>query len=227
MYNPPAFREDRPEVLHALIAAARLCLLVSNDAEAGVPQVSHLPLFLVPEEGERWGTLYGHLARANPHWRALGAPGARALAVLPGPEAYVSPDLYPSKREHGRVVPTWNYVAVHAAGPVEAFDDPARLRWVVERLTGRQEAGRAVPWAVSDAPEEYVRAQLRAIVGVALRIETLEGKRKLSQNRPEADRAGVLTGLAASPDPRDRELAAAMRESDLPDAAKPGAARGS
>ena len=210
MYNPPAFREDRPEALRALIEAARLCLLVSNGPD-GVPQASHLPLFLVAEEGER-GTLYGHLARANPHWRALSAPGARALAVLPGPEAYVSPALYPSKMEHGRVVPTWNYVAVHAAGPVEAFDDPARLRWVVERLTARQEAGRADPWAVSDAPEEYVRAQLRAIVGVALRIETLEGKRKLSQNRAEADRKGVVAGLGASADPRDREVAAAMRE---------------
>ncbi len=212
MYNPPAFREDRPEALRALVESARLALLVSNGPGdgGGVPEASHLPLFLAPEEGPN-GTLYGHLARANPHWRGLAAAG-RALAVLMGPEAYVSPSLYPSKAEHGKVVPTWNYVAVHASGPVEVFDDPARLLRVVETLTRRHEAGRAEPWAVSDAPEEYVRAQLRGIVGVALRIETLEGKRKLSQNRSEADRAGVIAGLSASADPRDREVAAAMRE---------------
>lgn len=209
MYNPPAFREDRPEVLRAMVESARLALLVSNGAE-GVPEASHLPLVLVPEEGPQ-GTLYGHLARANPHWRGLAAAG-RALAVLTGPEAYVSPSLYASKAEHGKVVPTWNYVVVHASGPVEVFDDPARLRQVVERLTQRNEAGRAEPWAVSDAPEEFVRAQLRGIVGIALRIETLAGKRKLSQNRSEADRAGVVAGLSASADPRDREVAAAMRE---------------
>ncbi|MBW8271031.1 FMN-binding negative transcriptional regulator [Caldovatus aquaticus] len=208
MYNPPAFREERPEALRAMLESARLALLVSNGAE-GVPEASHLPLVLAPEEGPH-GTLYGHLARANPHWRGLAAAG-RALAVFAGPEAYVSPSFYPSKAEHGRVVPTWNYVAVHARGPVEVFDDPARLRRVVERLTERHEAGRAAPWAVSDAPEEFVRAQLRGIVGVALRIESLAGKRKLSQNRSEADRAGVVAGLAASADPRDRALAEAMR----------------
>jgi transcriptional regulator len=210
MYNPPAFREDRPEALRAMIEAARLALLVSNGREGGVPEASHLPLVLAPEEGPN-GTLYGHLARANPHWRGLAAAG-RALAVLAGPETYVSPSLYPAKADHGKVVPTWNYVVVHASGPVEVFDAPERLRRVVEMLTRRHEAGRAEPWAVSDAPEEFVRAQLRGIVGVALRIETLEGKRKLSQNRSGPDRAGVLAGLSASADPRDRAVAEAMRE---------------
>lgn len=209
MYNPPAFREDRPEALRPLIEAARLVLLVSNGS-AGVPEASHLPMVFEPGEGPL-GTLYGHLARANPHCAALAAAG-RALAVLPGPEAYVSPGLYPSKARNPRVVPTWNYVAVHAAGPVEVFDDPARLRWVVERLTARHEAGRAVPWAVSDAPEAFVQGMLKGITGVALRIETLEGKRKLSQNRGAEDQEGVRAGLAASADARDRAVAAAMGE---------------
>ena len=209
MYNPPAFREDRPEALRALIDAARLVLLVSN-GPGGVPEASHLPMFLEPEEGPH-GTLYGHLARPNPHCAALAAAG-RALAVLPGPEAYVSPSLYPTKARNPRVVPTWNYVAVHATGPVEVFDDPARLRRVIERLTERHEAGRANPWSVSDAPEQFVQSMLKGITGIALRIETLEGKRKLSQNRGAEDQQGVRVGLAASADARDRAVAEAMGE---------------
>jgi transcriptional regulator len=208
MYNPPAFREDDPERLAEIIRAARLALLVSAAVDGGVPEATHLPMTLV-EEGPH-GTLVGHVAKANPHWRALAAAGA-ARAIFAGPEAYVSPSLYASKREHGRVVPTWNYVAVHAIGPVEIIEDATRLHAIVSSLTDRHEASRAEPWAVSDAPEAFVAGQLKGIVGVVLRIETLIGKRKLSQNRAEPDRAGVLAGLSASDDPADRAVAEAMR----------------
>lgn len=205
LYNPPAFREDRPEILYGIIRGARLAMLVSN-GEGGVPDVTHLPLLLL--EGE--GVLLGHVARANPHAAALRRAG-RAIAVFQGAEGYVSPNWYPSKAEHHRVVPTWNYEAVHAEGPVEVFDDPARLQAVVSLLTDRHEAAQARPWSVQDAPAEFVAAQLKGILGFSLRIERLTGKRKLSQNRAEPDRAGAEQALAASADARDRAVAAAMR----------------
>ncbi len=208
MYNPPLFREDNTETLHRIIRESRLALLVSADPDGGVPDATHLPLLLDAGAGPN-GTLLGHVARANPHWRGLRKAG-RARAIFQGPEAYVSPSLYPGKREHGRVVPTWNYVAIHAIGTVEVHEDAEWLRAFVTRLTEAHEAARAEPWAVSDAPEEFVRAQMKGIVGLSLRIETLIGKRKLSQNRTAEDRAGVLAGLAQSDDPRDRAVAAAM-----------------
>ncbi len=205
MYNPAAFREERPEILHALIREARLALLVSNGA-SGVPDITHLPLTLDAEAG----ILIGHVARANPHWQALRTAG-RAIAVFRGAEAYVSPNWYPAKAEHHRVVPTWNYEAVHAEGPVELIEDSARLHAIVSRLTAEKEAAQPRPWAVTDAPEAFVAGQLKGIVGLVLRIETLTGKRKMSQNRAPADRDGAAAGLAASPDPRDRAAAEAIR----------------
>jgi transcriptional regulator len=205
MYNPAAFREERPEILHALIREARLALLVSNGA-GGVPDITHLPLTLDAEAG----ILIGHVARANPHWQALRTAG-RAIAVFRGAEAYVSPNWYPAKAEHHRVVPTWNYEAVHAEGPVELIEDSARLHAIVSRLTAEKEAAQPRPWAVTDAPEAFVAGQLKGIVGLVLRIETLTGKRKMSQNRAPADRDGAAAGLAASPDPRDRAAAEAIR----------------
>jgi len=196
MYNPPAFREARPDILLALMRAPRLATLVSNGA-AGVPEVSHLPLLT---DGTR---VLGHLARANGHWQALREAG-RALAIFHGAEGYVSPSSYPSKAEHHRVVPTWNYEAVHAEGPVELVEDASVLRRLVEELTQHHEAGRAEPWRVADAPPEFLAGQLRGIVGVVLTVERLEGKRKLSQNRAEADRLGAESDAAAA-------LAAAMR----------------
>lgn len=207
MYNPPAFRDDDRNSLFATIRAARLALLVSAGEE--VPDATHLPMVLDAQEGPN-GTLYAHLARANPHWKGLQRAG-RARAVFTGPEAYVSPAFYPAKQEHGRVVPTWNYVAVHAIGRVEVIEDAAALRAIVARLTDQQEAARPTPWAVDDAPEEFVQAQLKGIVGVVLRIEQLIGKRKLSQNRAAPDRDGVIAGLSASADPRDVAVADAMR----------------
>ena len=210
MYTPPAFREDDPAVLHAVMRAARLAVLVSAAPDGGAPEATHLPLLVDPAEGPH-GTIYGHLAKANPQWRSLAA-GAAARAIFPGPEAYVSPSNYASKAEHGRVVPTWNYVAVHAIGPVEVIEDAERLHALVSRLTDHHEGPRAQPWAVTDAPETFIAGQLKGIVGIVLRIETLIGKRKLSQNRPEADRDGVVQGLSGSAEPADRAVAAAMRE---------------
>jgi transcriptional regulator len=208
MYNPPAFRETDTPSLHGLIRAARLAILVSPGADGALPEATHLPLMLDAAEGSL-GTLHGHLARANPHAAALRRSG-RALVIFSGPEAYVSPSLYVSKREHGKVVPTWNYVAVHAACEVEVYDDAARLHAVVSRLTDHHEAPRAERWAVTDAPETFVAGQLKGIFGLVLRITALEGKRKLSQNRSEADRGGVRAGLAASEVAEDRAVAAAM-----------------
>ena len=206
MYLPSAFRQDDLAELHAQLQASPFALLTSAGA-TGV-QASHLPLLLAPDEGE-FGTLYGHFARANPHWRDLQG-GAEALAVFSGPDAYISPGWYPAKAEHGKVVPTWNYIAVHARGPVELIEEPERLLQIVSRLSDQHESGRERPWAVSDAPREYIDSMLRAIVGFALPIRRLEGKWKLGQNRSAADQAGVRDGLAASTSPGDRELAARM-----------------
>lgn len=206
MYVPPAFRQTDLPALHREIGNCRLATLVSH-GQNGL-QASHLPLLLRPDEG-RYGTLYGHLARANPHWQVL-AEGTEALVMFNGPDAYVSPSWYPAKAEHGKVVPTWNYIAVHAYGRAEVFDDAERLRSLLAGLTERHEGPRPQPWAVDDAPQDYIAGMLRAVVGFALPIERLEGKWKLGQNRSEADRRGVHDGLANSTDPRDRDLAQRM-----------------
>ncbi|UTW05840.1 FMN-binding negative transcriptional regulator [Pseudomonas benzenivorans] len=206
MYRPAAFRQDDLAALHQEIAACGLATVVSQGS-AGL-QASHLPLLLAPEEGE-FGTLYGHFARANPHWQALTGEN-QTLVICNGPDAYVTPAWYAGKAEHGKVVPTWNYIAVHAHGRAEVFDEPERLLQLVSRLSERHEAGRARPWSVSDAPREYIDSMLRAIVGFALPIQRLEGQWKLSQNRSAADRASVHEGLQASAADRDRALAARM-----------------
>jgi transcriptional regulator len=193
VYLPSHFAEPRVEVLHEALRGAGLATLVTT-GEGGL-DATHLPLLLEPEPGPL-GRLVGHVARANPQWRATPAGGA-ALAILLGPDAYVTPSWYPSKREAGMVVPTWNYLAVHAHGVVRFFEDRARLLDVVTRLTERHEAGRAHPWAVADAPPDYVEAMLGGIVGVELTVTRLEGKWKASQNRSEADRRGVEEGLRA------------------------------
>jgi transcriptional regulator len=199
MYTPPAFRVDDPEALLPLMRAPRLAMLACNGAE-GVPLVTLLPLLT---DGR---VILGHLARANPHWQALRSAG-RAIAVFQGAEGYISPSSYPSKAEHHRVVPTWNYEAVHAEGPVEIVEDAARLHGLVSQLTDHHEARRAAPWRVADAPEPFIAGQLKGIVGVVLTVEALTGKRKLSQNRNSADHAGALAGLG----PEAQDLAAAMR----------------
>jgi transcriptional regulator len=191
MYVPPYFAETSIPALHEAIGKSGLATLVTSGA--GGIEASHVPMLLDPEPAPL-GTLLGHIARDNPHWRAK---SAAALAIFLGPDAYVSPSWYETKKNTGKVVPTWNYVAIHAHGPIEWFDDAQRLRAIVTRLTEKFEAGRAAPWAVTDAPEDYVRSMLTAIVGFALPIARLEGKWKMSQNRPPADRAGVASALRA------------------------------
>jgi transcriptional regulator len=203
MYTPAAFRDANLASLHAAMREAGLCSLVTATSEGLV--ATPVPMVLDASESEN-GVLYGHVARANPQWSL--PPVGDAMAIFMGPDAYISPSWYETKRETGKVVPTWNYVAVHAYGQVEFFDDPDRLREVVTRLTDLHEGSRTSPWAVADAPDDFIRAQLRAIVGVRLPITRLEGKRKMSQNRSAADRAAVAEGLAASDDASDRAVAA-------------------
>jgi transcriptional regulator len=206
MYTPPAFRDDDRERLRATIRAARLANFITATTDG--PLATPLPLFLDESEGEH-GVIYGHLAKANSQCRI--SPLGDGLAIFMGPDAYVTPSWYVTKQETGKVVPTWNYVAVHAYGPVEFFDDPDRLLGAVRRLTELHEEERASPWAVSDAPPDFIQAQLRGIVGIRMPITRLEGKRKMSQNRNEADRAGVASGLAMSGRASDREVASLIR----------------
>jgi transcriptional regulator len=209
VYLPPHFREDDPARIRAFVASARLGTLVS--AGRGGLRASHVPMLLDPEPAPR-GTLLCHLARANEQWRDLEA-GAEAVAIFTGPEAYVSPSAYETKRETGKVVPTWNYVAVHAYGTVVLTHDPVELHDLVRRLTDAHEAKRDRPWDVSDAPESYIAGQLRGIVGVALAVTRFDAKWKMSQNRSEADVRGVIATLEASDLPVERAAANVVAES--------------
>jgi len=191
VYVPPLFKEDRIDILHDAIRRTGLATLVTL-MEAGLI-ASHVPMLLDPAP-EPYGTLIGHLAKPNP--QAKGSVG-EALAIFQGPDAYITPSWYATKRATGKVVPTWNYVAIHAYGAIEFFSDRERLREVVTRLTERHETSRPDPWAVSDAPADFVEGMLNGIVGFALPISRLEGKWKMSQNRPAEDRAGVISGLEA------------------------------
>jgi len=186
VYLPGHFEETRDEVMHALLRAHPFGLLVTPHGDE--PRADAIPFLLDAARGAH-GTLVAHVARANPLWRR--ANGRRVLAVFQGPQAYVSPSAYAAKAEHGKVVPTWNYVMVQARGTLRAIEDAAALRAIVTRLTDTHEAGRDTPWAVGDAPADYVEKMLGAIVGIEIPIETLAGKWKVSQNRPAADREGV------------------------------------
>jgi transcriptional regulator len=191
MYIPPLHKEDRIDVLHEAIRRSGLATLVTLTGDGLI--ASHVPMLLDAEPAP-YGTLIGHLARPNPQARGA-VPGVQALAIFQGPDAYITPSWYETKRQTGKVVPTWNYVTIHAYGEVEFFDDRERLRDVVTRLTERQEATRAEPWAVTDAPADFIDSMLRGIVGFALPIVRLEGKWKMSQNRPMEDRIRVVAGL--------------------------------
>jgi transcriptional regulator len=210
LYIPPAFRESELAELHAHMAASGLVTLVTIGADG--PLLSHIPMHFDPARGPH-GVVEGHLSRGNPQWREsdLARP---AVAQFMGPDAYVSPSWYPSKHEHGKAVPTWNYSVVCARGRLEIFDDPEQLRGQVTRLTDRFEGRFQAPWMVADAPADYLERQLRGIVGVRLHIKTIEGKRKLSQNRSEADRASVAAALGQSARELDRSVAAQMTARD-------------
>jgi transcriptional regulator len=194
MYQPPHFREDRLEIQHQLIRSHPLGLLIT--AGAGGLQANPIPFLIDPAASER-GTLRAHLARANPQLGELAAV-TECLIVFQGPQHYISPSLYATKRETGKVVPTWNYITVHAWGVPRVIDDAAWLRRQVDDLTRHNEAARETPWQVADAPEPFIAAQLKAIVGLEIPIARIEGKWKASQNRPAIDRDGVVAGLRAA-----------------------------
>jgi transcriptional regulator len=201
MYNPASFSETRPETLEAAMAGHPLATLVTIGS--GRLEASHIPLLYYRTE-TGLGVLRGHLARANQQWRNL-VPASEALAIFSGPQHYVSPAWYPSKQEHGKVVPTWNYVVVHAHGALSLRNEPEWLLENVRALSDAHESSSEMPWQVADAPPEFIQNLLKAIVGVELTINRLEGKWKVSQNRPIPDREGVVRGLEAldSPDARD------------------------
>ena len=210
MYTPHSFAEDDLSTLFSFIEEHPLAAVVTGSMAEGL-LATHLPLVLDRASGAR-GTLIGHFARANPHSRALTGGPLEALVIFTGPNAYITPEWYRTKEETGRVVPTWNYVAVHAYGVLRLNDDPRSLRDHLEMLTHRHEADRARPWHVTDAPEDYIAQQMKAIVRVDLQIDRLEGKWKMSQNRSDADIAGVIRGLGASHSANDQAVAAIVSE---------------
>ncbi|MBB3965206.1 FMN-binding negative transcriptional regulator [Rhizobium metallidurans] len=191
MYQPPHFREDDLGVQHALIRAHPLGLLITTGASGLM--ANSVPFHLDAAASEK-GTLRLHLARANPQWRDL-ADGAELLVVFQGAASYVTPSWYETKRETGKVVPTWNYAVVQVRGAARVIEDADWLLAQITALTTQHETPREKPWAVSDAPEAYVKAQMKGIVGVEIEITAIEGKWKVSQNRPIADRASVAAGL--------------------------------
>jgi transcriptional regulator len=203
MYIPRHFEESRVDVLHQLMRTEPLAMLVTMSP--GGLNANHLPLELDPEPAP-FGTLRGHVSRANDVWRTSD-PTVDALVVFQGPQRYITPGWLPTKEETGKVVPTWNYVVVHAYGEPRFIDDPAWLRAHVERLTTIHEAGRERPWQVGDAPDDYIAGLVRGIVGFEITITRLSGKWKVSQNRVESDRAGVTTGLRAAADPTSAAMA--------------------
>jgi len=206
VYVPPHFSVDDLAQLQDGMRRFPFAAIVTH-GEAGLV-ASHVPVLLETEPAP-YGTLLFHFARPNPHWRTIAA-NAQTLVMFLGPHAYVSPAWYATTRETGKVVPTWNYVAIHAYGHAEAFDDAERLRDLVTRLTNANEHGRPSPWAVDDAPREFIDSQLKGIVGLRMPIERLEGKWKMSQNRPPADVAGAVGALEGSERQEDRTTAQIM-----------------
>ena len=209
MYQPPHFNEIRLEILHALIRAHPLGLLISNSADG--PVADPIP-FLLDAEGGAQGILRAHLAKANPHWRLLADnPSAKILVVFQGSDAYVTPSWYETKRETGKVVPTWNYAIVQVRGTAKIMDNSAWIARQIADLTGQQEDGREQAWAVTDAPPEFIQSQIKGIVGVEIMIEAITGKWKVSQNRPVADRKGVAAGLDHEASPHSPDMATLVR----------------
>jgi len=207
VYLPEHFEERDVGVLHALMRAHPLGTWVT--LAGGELLANHLPFLIDAERGE-YGTLVGHVARANPVLQRCSRELA-SLVVFQGPQAYVSPSWYPSKQAHGKVVPTWNYAVVHASGVPHAIEDRDWLHALVSRLTDEHESGRAIPWQVSDAPADFIERTLASIVGIEIPIATLRGKWKMSQNRPPADRAGTAAGLRERGDAQALAVAALVQ----------------
>lgn len=212
MYVSDHFAETRVEVLHDLLRAHPLAALVTLDAKE--LNANHIP-FELDAAPAPLGTLRGHVARANPVWRNY-SQEVEALAIFQGPQHYITPSWYPSKRETGKVVPTFNYIVVHAYGALRVIDDREWLRGLVGRLTDRHEAARAQPWKVSDAPDDYIEKMLGAIIGIEISLTRLVGKWKASQNQPATNRDGVIKGLGELANPDARTMAAIIRQTIKP-----------
>lgn len=208
MYTPKDFRVEDIAILHADIRHNQLATLVSTTTTGLV--ATHLPILLDEQRGP-FGTILGHVSRANLQWQQTD-PDTEALIIFTGPDTYVTPTWYSAKQQNGRVVPTWNYAAIHAYGKLSFFDDSDRLRNIVTRLTNLHEATLPTPWKVTDAPAIYIDSQLKAIVGFELPISRIEGKRKFNQNRSAADQTGVIQGLRSLNDPHKSEVADFMED---------------
>lgn len=207
MYVSQPSREERVPVLMAAVHDIQLCALVAASPEGLL--ASHLPM-LLREGSDGAYFLEGHVARPNELWKAARAASS-GLAIFQGPQAYVHPGWYPTKHLTGRAVPTWNYIAVHLHGPLEAIENEDWLRRHLTDLTARNEGDRPEPWAMSDAPADYIAGMLRGIVGIRMSVDRFEGNWKMAQRQPFENRMGAMEGLAASPRPGDKEVAAIMR----------------
>lgn len=208
MYARDTSLESRPDVLVAAMREIKLSAMVSTTG--GGLHASHLPV-IVEAAADGSIVLNGHLSRNNPHWRAISEP-AETVAMFQGPHSYISPSWYETKAETGKVVPTWGYIAVHAHGTLEAIDDADWLRGHVNALTNLHEAGQSQPWAVSDAPDNYITVMLRGIIGVRLAVERIEGSWKLNQHRSEGDLCSTIAGLRGKDDQQSHELGDEMAE---------------
>lgn len=208
MYLPAHFTVSDWNEISAFVSDVSAADFVTVDSD-GQPHSTLMPCMWDAGTREAPGTLYMHMARANKQWEHI-VDGARALAIIHGPQAYVSPSNYATKQESGKVVPTWNYTAVHLSGTVEVSHDPEYLRGIVSRLTDHHEASRLSPWHVDDAPDDYMNGQLRGIVAITLHVDKVEAKAKLSQNRSEADQLGVIADLSQSQRQRDNDIARLM-----------------
>ena len=212
MYLPSHFEETRVEVLHQLIRSHPLGALVTFGADG--LNANHVPFEFDPNPAP-FGTLRAHVARANPVWREFSRE-VEPLVIFQGPQIYITPSWYQTKKETGKVVPTFNYIVVHAYGTMRVIEDAGWLRKFVGGLTDRFEAARAQPWAVTDAPEDFVAMQLRAIIGIEISVTRFIGKWKVSQNRPAADQKGVVAGLRESDDAVAQAMAAAVEQNNKP-----------
>ena len=204
MYAPHQFREERRDILVAAMRDIQLAAVVTSGSDGLV--ATHVPV-VVREQADDL-VLEFHVARQNPHWQLA---GANSLMIFQGPQAYIHPGWYESKAEHGRVVPTWTYVMVHAHGLVEAMQTEDELLSHLNQLTDQNEARREKPWSIQDAPEKYIHGMTRAIVGLRMTVQKLEGSWKLNQHKNEADRTGVISGLSVESDPQANSISALMR----------------
>jgi transcriptional regulator len=212
MYVPDAFREQRTDVLHGAMRDIGAAAIVGQGADGLV--ATHAPIELDPEPAPL-GTVRFHFARANPQAQAIG-DGRELLLIFQGPQGYVTPSWYPSKSLTGKVVPTWNYVAIHAYGKAEAIADPAKLRAHLAALTDRHERDSREPWKIGNAPADFIDEMCRMIIGIEIRLHRIEGKWKMSQNRSPEDRAGVIVGLRARGRAVDLEMADLIEAADPP-----------